>query len=368
MKCSEIRKLLPALALGELDAEPARETRRHLEGCPACRGEEAALSAAAAAARGESALAGSAERRERAAAAMGRAHAEESERRLARPRRRWGRGIAAAAGLVLLAGGAAALFRGGTAMELRAARVVGRAEVCRAESGLWSALRPGDVVLPGDRVATLAGGGVRFEMDGGSVTADPDTWISVTPKGRIILERGRLSAEISGPPARSLDIADTGDHGVSVRAGRVEAEVREVRAAVGGHREDRGAPRSVPPAVKEERVRRFFARVTEGQAVLFGSQQQKLLASAGQEGSFDGTGRPALQAVPAAGPVILPMSLTLGLEGGILRWRTEEGEVKTTLGGAEATIRIPATEAGEAPVGAAGEAEIPLRVRVELRK
>ena len=39
--CDDVRPRLTELALGDLDAEPAREVRTHLARCAACRAEEA---------------------------------------------------------------------------------------------------------------------------------------------------------------------------------------------------------------------------------------------------------------------------------------------------------------------------------------
>ena len=43
MMCSDVRKRLPELALGDLDIEPAAEVRAHLSTCDSCRAADGAL-------------------------------------------------------------------------------------------------------------------------------------------------------------------------------------------------------------------------------------------------------------------------------------------------------------------------------------
>ena len=89
MMCSDVRKLLPDLALGDLDAEPAAEIAAHLQGCAACRSESGAIARTLNVLRAAPSAAPSTERRSAAAAAMARAHAEQSERLLIRRPRSW---------------------------------------------------------------------------------------------------------------------------------------------------------------------------------------------------------------------------------------------------------------------------------------
>ncbi|MFN3487050.1 MAG: anti-sigma factor family protein, partial [Planctomycetota bacterium] len=103
MKCAEVRKMLPELALGDLDAEPAFRAEGHLQECAACRSEFETIGRAAEALRGATPLAPSAERRDRAVEAMVRASSGHPPvRTVRRAWRRWA-GAAAAAALVPLA-------------------------------------------------------------------------------------------------------------------------------------------------------------------------------------------------------------------------------------------------------------------------
>src|SRR5262245_34393717 len=43
MNCTEARRSLPALLYDDLKPDPAAALRRHLDGCPACQAEYAAL-------------------------------------------------------------------------------------------------------------------------------------------------------------------------------------------------------------------------------------------------------------------------------------------------------------------------------------
>src|SRR5258706_2677781 len=103
MTCNDVRKLLPDLALGDLDAEPAARVAGHLESCAACRAEGGALGRTATLLRAATPVASSTARRFAAAAAMTRAHAEQSGRSVARPPLAWKPWATAAAFLLVLA-------------------------------------------------------------------------------------------------------------------------------------------------------------------------------------------------------------------------------------------------------------------------
>src|SRR5262249_51221512 len=104
MICSDVRKLLPDLALGDLDAEPAAQLSAHVKGCDACRAESEALGRTVGALRAPKPVAPSTERRAAAVAAMARAHADLSERILTRRSMRWVPLAAAAAFLLAVVG------------------------------------------------------------------------------------------------------------------------------------------------------------------------------------------------------------------------------------------------------------------------
>ena len=168
MECSEVRKQLPGLSLGDLDAEPARAVQDHLKTCDACRVESARLAATVRALESAPPAAPSSERRNAAVIAMSRAQAEEAERFLAAKPRRWvPRGFAA--GILILVAAAASLLLGSpTGMELSVAELSGRADVCRADTGRWLPLGTGDVVGTNDRVITHGETFVRFQLESGT--------------------------------------------------------------------------------------------------------------------------------------------------------------------------------------------------------
>src|SRR5262245_12042120 len=116
MQCSDVRKLLPGLALGDVDAEPAREAGDHLESCAECRAEREVLESTVGLLRRCPPAPPSTERRSAAVQAMARAHGELAERLLVRPSRSWTPAAAAAGFFLALLAGAALLLplpRGG---------------------------------------------------------------------------------------------------------------------------------------------------------------------------------------------------------------------------------------------------------------
>ncbi len=294
MKCTDVRDLLPGAALGDLDAEPAREVEKHLADCPECRAERAGLAATVGALRAAPALDPSTERRLAAAAAMAKAQAGVAERLLVRPRRAWRGWAAAAAVAVLAAGVAAALRRAPAGPEFQVASVTGRADLLRRDRGAWRPLVPGEAVRAGDRILTGSGTVARLEFGGGSVTLDQNASVEIFPAGRLALDRGRLFVDVREPLAQPLSVQDTAGNFVSVRQGGLEAELYEASGVVLGY------PGSPEP--RKEAAPRLAARVASGEADLGGAHQQRLRVSAGQEGRFSFGGQPSTNA-PAPGEV-----------------------------------------------------------------
>src|SRR5579862_9512566 len=96
MGCTDVRRLLPPLALGDLDAEPAAAVADHLQTCADCRGANAAIARTVGLLRTSPTRPPSTERRSAVVGAMIRAHEERSVLLLRRPRRTWAPWIAAA--------------------------------------------------------------------------------------------------------------------------------------------------------------------------------------------------------------------------------------------------------------------------------
>ena len=290
MKCAEVRKLLPGMALGDVDAEVARAAGEHAAGCEACRAERVSIDATVAALGSADVVAPSSERRQAAVAAMAQARADEVERLLLRPRRPWiAIGSIAA---VLLVSVAAFLFVSPAGVEFRVAEVLGRADLYRPDEERCVTLKQGDVVRSGDRVITQGRARVRLDLSPGTLFVDQYTSIAITRSGRIVLDSGRLYAEMKDPAVRPLVITDTANNSISLREGRMEAATRPVTYLVGSSREDRHGKADVP-APREEVSRRLVARVVEGAVDLGGAHDQRLRATAGEEGTFDLNGQPA---------------------------------------------------------------------------
>jgi hypothetical protein len=293
MTCSDARALLPGLALGDLDAEPARELEVHLRGCADCRSAQAGALRTVAALRAPAALPPSTERRAAAVAAMAKAQAGRAEAALVRPRRAWLPWTAAAAFLLALA---AVLFRPSPGPDFRVDRVAGRADLYLRDRGVWRALEPGEAIRAGDRVVTQSATVVLLAVEGGAVHLDQNTSVEMSPGRRLTLDRGRLYVELASGAA-PLVVSDTANNSVTLRQGALEADLGEVRALVGGSQETKDG-KSVPP-VREETARRLVARVTAGEVDLGGALDQRLRATAGQVGSFSAAGQPAAGALPS---------------------------------------------------------------------
>jgi len=274
--CDEIRPRLTELAFGDLDAEPARDVRDHLARCAACRVEEAA--AARTLGRLKATLPPSTERRLAAVQAMSDAG------RAAPSRRGW---VFTAAAAVLMASASLIWIASSPTPGLRAASVVGGADVFRTSEGRGTPLAAGDRLHPGDRVVAAGGGEVRLEGQGISIVLESAAAVGLAADGRVALERGSLRVETSG--ARPVKVLDTMNNLVTIRVGRASIRLRDVRVL--GTIETRGE--DVPaPAPREVTTQRLSVKLTAGEADLDGSHGQRLRVTSGQEGGFEVDGRP----------------------------------------------------------------------------
>lgn len=275
MSCDDVRPRLTELALGDLDAEPARDVREHLAGCAACRVEEAAAGRTLGLLK--TTLPPSTERRLVAVQAMVEA------REAAPSRRRW---LAVAAAALAAAGLALVWAPWRSSGAWTAAEVVGRAERFRASQGRFAPLAPGDRIAAGDRVVVV-GGSVRLERRGASVTLDPGTSMGLMADGRLALERGSLRIEASA----AVSVLDTVNDTVTIRRGRATLGLRQVRGMIAGSFETQGEGVTAP-AAREVTADRLTVKLAEGEADLDGSHRQRLRLTSGQEGGFEFDGRP----------------------------------------------------------------------------
>ncbi|MBI2900975.1 MAG: zf-HC2 domain-containing protein [Planctomycetes bacterium] len=235
MRCEEARDLIPAHALGDLDAEPRRALEEHLGGCAVCRAESERTSRAAKALAELPAIETAEARRDRAVAAMAREHADRVQGILLLPRRRRRIIFAAAAALLLVAGGAAWLLAPrDSSYSLRISEVRGRAQCL--EGGSWKLLQPGMRLRRGDRIATEAESVVTAEIWGGArvgrLCVNQNSAVAIGPDRTFDLERGEIYGEIAG--GEPLRIRTFGNDAIVVRSGRFEAGLRETVSAVLG--------------------------------------------------------------------------------------------------------------------------------------
>lgn len=296
MTCSDVRKLLPGLALGDLDAEPAALVADHLAECTGCRQESGVLGRTLGLLRAAPFVAPSTDRRSAAVAAMARTHAEQSERLLVRRPRPWLPWATAVA--FLLALGTALLVRS-NGLAFQVAGLKGRAELRDPDSGRWRPVSDGMKVSVGDRLLTYPGSRVRLSSGATELVLDEETSIEVLAPARVTLDRGRLLALAPVSGTETLLITDAFNN--SVRAtGRVELGLRDVSGQVLGWQEVPGKT-PVPPDVKTQIERSLVARVQFGEAALDGVRDQRLRASGGQEGRFNFGGQPATVSLSGAG-------------------------------------------------------------------
>lgn len=284
MTCADVRKLLPDLALGDVDAEPAAEVAAHLKECGPCRAESGALGRTVGALLAARPVAASTERRSAAVAAMARAHADLSERLLIRRPRAWAP-LAAAAAFLLAVAGALTVRAPGAVFTL-----AGQARILDRESGGWRTAHDGEKIAVGDRVVTDPGTRARLTGGATEIQLDQDTWLEIAAPRRVSLDRGRVMAA-SG--TNELVVTDLENNAVRV-TGRVEISVREVRTVVGGTRESKGGEKQIPEP-REKIEHSLVIRVASGEAALDGAREQRLRARAGEEGKFDAGGKPVTE-------------------------------------------------------------------------
>jgi hypothetical protein len=284
MECPEIRALLSEAALVDLDAGPARQVADHVRGCEPCRAAQASTASALAALRAVPETAPSAERRDAVVRAMSRAQGSGESRRA------WFRWIAAAA-VFVIAIVAVIVVRADRGFEFRVASVSGRVELLERSTGLWRAVSAGDEARPGDRLVTRLGGIALLDLGSGALHVEPESSLDFVSGRRVVLDRGRVSVELHG--AKSLVISDTANDTLTIRSGRVDIGLREVKGQVGGSREVKGKPSFIPEPHEEVSLR-LVARIVEGEVDLDGSHLQRLRAVAGEEGTFDSDGQPLM--------------------------------------------------------------------------
>ena len=284
MTCADVRKLLPDLALGDLDAEPAADVAAHLKGCGPCRAESDALGRTVGALRGATPVPASTERRSAAVAAMARAHGDLSERLLTRRPRAWAPLAAAAAFLIAVAGALTVRAPGAVFSLAGSARILDRG------TGEWRPAVNGEKISVGDRVVTDPGSRARLSGGVTEIVLDQDTWVAISGPRRVSLDRGRVMASSS---ASELVVTDIENNAVRV-TGRVEISVREVKILVGGAQESGSGDKRIPEA-KEKVEHSLVVRVAAGEAALDGARQQRLRARAGEEGKFEAGGKPVTE-------------------------------------------------------------------------
>lgn len=237
MKCEDVLKLLPALALGDLDAEERRAVEDHVAACGACRTESDRAGRTAALLRGVTPVETAEARRDRTVEAMSREHADRVQGILLAPKRprRWMAG-AAAAGL-LVAFGAAGLFVWNRTREtctLQVTEVRGSAQVLR--KGTWQPVLPGTRLDRGDRLLsgpeTVVSAEIVFRGDTvGTLHLNQNTAIAIGPDRTIDLERGDVSGSVTSGP---LHFRSVGNDTLTVRTGRFEAGLRDWVTMVAG--------------------------------------------------------------------------------------------------------------------------------------
>ena len=287
MTCSDVRKALSGLALGDLDAEPAALVNAHLKSCGDCRAEESAIGRTLGALRRAAPVAPSTERRSAAVAAMLRAHGDQAERLLVRRPVAW---IPLAAAAVFLLVVAAALnLRGGGGTAFTVAKISGSAKRLDRDAGLWHPVLGGTAISVGDRVVTEPGCRVLLVAGETELFLDSDTSVDVVAPRRVTLDGGRVLAV--APPSNVVVITDMANNAVRV-TGRVELSLREVKGSVLGWSQVKGQPPVAPAEPTILFKKSLVARVEQGEVALDGDRDQRLRAAAGQQGTFTYSGQP----------------------------------------------------------------------------
>jgi hypothetical protein len=286
MTCSDVRKALSGLALGDLDAEPAAEVQAHLKSCAECRTEEAAIGRTLGALRRAAPLAPSTERRSAAVAAMLRAHGDQAEKLLVRRSFSWFP-LAAAAAFLLVVVTALTLRGGGTVFTV--AKINGSAKLLDRGAGISHPVVDGTTIAVGDRLVTQPGGRVRLVSGSTELFLDEESSVDFVGPRRVMLDGGRVLAIT--PTSDVLVITDIANNAVHI-SGRVELSLREVKGGnIGGTREVKGQTPMIPEPITVFK-KSLVARVEQGEIALDGERDQRLRASAGQQGMFTYRGQP----------------------------------------------------------------------------
>jgi hypothetical protein len=289
MTCTDFRKRLPELALGDLDAEPAAGIAAHVAICGDCRAAKEKVGKAVGLLRSVPATPPSTERRSAAVAAMSRAHAEQSEKLLSRRRPTWAPWIAAAAAFLVLVAAPQLRTR---SWSLEVASLKGRADLLDRSTGTWRPVVTAEKVRVGDRLVTQPGALVELVVGPHHIWLDQETSVDLVDVLALALDRGRLCVSVDPHPGEPLRISDISNNIVRVPEGRIEVSLRDVQAMVGGYFKSREGE-ALQPAVRTETSRRLTVRVDRGVAELCGTQDQRLRAAAGQQGGFDFGGQPS---------------------------------------------------------------------------
>lgn len=231
MSCVEMKKLMPAMVLGDLDGADRDALVEHLKGCEGCRAERVHLERTLRIAEKLPVAAEpSATRRTRVVAALAAASGDES--RVVKPRGHSGFRFGIAAAVLFLVFGTwgvatGRIGRAAPAYELKAEDVRGEALLMKADGSTWEPLATGTTIRMGDRVLTN-GGRVWFRSgakdlivlaDGSQIMinrsdlAAPsvmlvygELWAEVTPR-----DKGRLRFE-SAEREGSVEVIGTKFH------------------------------------------------------------------------------------------------------------------------------------------------------------
>lgn len=270
MSCETFKKLIPGLAMDELDVEERREADRHLADCARCRAERDAIARTHALLKSLPEAETSTTRRDETVAAMGQVRDGMIERAMLRPRRRSGLFAVAAAMLVTVVGWAA----WGPLMSGPVYRVASGQGWILSESGS-SPLAPGAVLGRGDRIHAREA--MRIETAGMVVELAPYAKATLQSAG-LFLEDGSLTVEVRKGEATVTDLSNDR---LILRPGRFEvAAVRKsgIVASPGGE-------------TKAESAVRLKASVLAGSARLQGPNGEVELR-AGERGELDVKGYP----------------------------------------------------------------------------
>ncbi len=267
MNCNDAKKLIPALALDDIDVEERREIDKHLEGCAVCRAERDALAKVHGAVKSTPEVETSQSRRDAVVGAMASARAEVLQRAAVTPPR-WNLLWAAAAAIVLAITSFVAF---GPSLFAPTYRIASGTGVIIKQDGTVP-ITPNAVVRRGDRIVAEA---VRLE--GTDVVIDVTGTLSLQP-GEFLLEQGTMTVDVR---RGEVVVTDVSRDRLVLRAGRFEVRIERSEGAVGSGTEP----------VKKESAWRLSGRVLEGSARLEGENGQVEL-KAGEKGKLDPRGYP----------------------------------------------------------------------------